>query len=29
VPAPVNGGPGGTEPNVVNRGKKRGQCASL
>jgi hypothetical protein len=29
VPAPVNSGPGGTEPNVVNRGKKRGQCASL
>jgi hypothetical protein len=29
VPAPVNSGPGGTEPNVVLHGAKRGQCASL
>lgn len=29
VPSPVNSGPGGTEPNVVLRGAKRGQCASL
>ena len=29
VPAPVNSGPGGTEPNVVRHGAKRGQCASL
>jgi hypothetical protein len=29
VPDPVNSGPGGTEPNIVLHGKKRGQCASL
>jgi hypothetical protein len=29
VPAPVNTGSGGKEPNVVAHGAKRGQCASL
>lgn len=29
VPAPVNSGPGGTQPNLVLHGRKRGQCASL
>jgi hypothetical protein len=29
TPAPVNSGPGGPEPNIVQRGAKRGQCASL
>jgi hypothetical protein len=29
VPKPVNSGPGGTEPNVVLHGRKRGQCAPL
>jgi hypothetical protein len=29
VPKPVNSGPGGTEPNLVLHGRKRGQCASL
>jgi hypothetical protein len=29
VPAPVNSGPGGTQPNLVLHGRKRGQCAAL
>jgi hypothetical protein len=29
VPALVNDGPGGTEPNVVLDGVKLGQCAAL
>jgi hypothetical protein len=29
VPAPVNSGPGGRQPNLVLHGRKRGQCASL
>ena len=29
TPRPVNSGPGGTERNVVDRGRKLGQCASL